>query len=186
MMQFGAFLVFLALPQHAVAGEHPIDGVISLLQKLEIQSKEEGAAEAASFQKFTYWCKTSTKTLNKAIKTETSDISSLKDKIEGLTADISSLTEDIATLEADIAKMETQADKAKTVRDDEKDLYDEEQKNFEDTITAIDEAITTLKDSKASLLQTNVQKTMKKAEALAMAMGKPAAKTYSFKSGGII
>merc|ERR1719169_308545 len=82
--------------------------------------------------------------------------------------------------------METAADKAKTVRDDEKDLYDEEQKNFEDTITAIDEAITTLKDSKASLLQTGAKKVVDKANALAEVMGKPAAKTYSFKSGGII
>merc|ERR1719161_116180 len=82
--------------------------------------------------------------------------------------------------------METASDKAKTVRDDEKSLYDEEQKNFEDTITAVDEAITTLKDSKASLLQTDAKKVVQKAEALAKAMGKPAAKTYSFKSGGII
>merc|ERR1719313_2069753 len=171
------FVLSLALPQHAIAGEHPIAGVISLLQKLEIQSKEEGAAEAASFQKFTYWCKTSTKTLTKAIATEKSDISSLKDKIDGLTADISSLTEDIATLEADIEDLETQADKSKTLRKDEKDLYDEEQKNFEDTITAVDEAITTLKDSKASLLQTDSQKkVVQKAQALAKVMGKPAAK----------
>jgi len=186
MRCLASLVLLLACPHPAAAGEHPIDGVISLLQKLEIQSKEEGAAEAASFQKFTYWCKTSTKTLNKAISTEKSDISSLKDKIEGLTADISSLTEDIATLEADIKKMETQADKSKTLREDEKDLYDEEQKNFEDTITAVDEAITAMKDSKASLLQTSVRKTVEKAEALAKAMGKPAAKTYSFKSGGII
>merc|ERR1719321_120044 len=84
--------------------------------------------------------------------------------------------------------METAADKAKTVRDDEKSLYDEEQKNFEDTVTAVDEAITTLKDSKASLVQTNTK--VEKAKALAalaaLATGKPAAKTYSFKSGGII
>merc|ERR1719207_115877 len=83
--------------------------------------------------------------------------------------------------------METAADKAKTVRDDEKSLYDDEQKNFEDTITAVDEAITTLKDSKASLLQTDAQKkVVQKAQALAKTMGKPADKTYSFKSGGII
>jgi len=176
--------LFLAAPQAALAGEHPIDGVISLLQKLEIQSKEEGAAEAASFQKFTYWCKTSEKTLTKAIKTEKKDIAALTDKIDGLTADISSLGEDIASLEADIKKMETAADKAKNVRDDEKSLYDEEQKNFEDTITAVDEAITTLKDSKASLLQTNAK--VEKVKALAETLGKPAAKTYSFKSGGII
>merc|ERR1719258_179869 len=178
------FVLALAQPRSVAAGEHPISGGISLLQKLEIQSKEEGAAEAASFQKFTYWCKTSEKTLTKAIKTEKKDIAALTDKIDGLTADISSLGEDIASLEADIKKMETAADKAKSVRDDEKALYDEEQKNFEDTITAVDEAITTLKDSKASLLQTNAK--VEKVQALAETLGKPAAKTYSFKSGGII
>jgi len=186
MQVVASLLLLAAFPHSVAAGEHPIDGVISLLQKLEIQSKEEGAAEAASFQKFTYWCKTSEKTLSKAIKTEKKDISSLTDKIEGLTSDIESLTSDIAALKADIEEMETASDKAKTVRDDEKDLYDEEQKNFEDTITAIDEAITTLKDSKASLLQTGAKKAVEKAQALAQAMGKPAAKTYSFKSGGII
>merc|ERR1719213_1421497 len=185
-MQYNLFLL-LAFTPVISAGEHPIAGVISLLQKLKIQSTEEGAAEAASFQKFTYWCKTSTKTLNKAIKTEKTDISSLTDKIEGLTADIATLGEDIASLKSDIESMETAADKAKTVRDDEKSLYDDEQKNFEDTITAVDEAITTLKDSKASLLQTDAQKkVVQKAQALAKTMGKPAAKTYSFKSGGII
>merc|ERR1719456_728611 len=117
-------LLAFVSPDLVAAGEHPIAGVISLLQKLAIQSKEEGAAEAASFQKFTYWCKTSTKTLTKAIATEKKDISSLTDKIDGLTADISTLGEDIATLKSDIEEMETAADKAKTKRDDEKTLYD--------------------------------------------------------------
>jgi len=184
-MKVGALLLALLVPQ-PVVGEHPIAGVISLLQKLMIQSKEEGAAEAASFQKFTYWCKTSEKTLSKAIKTEKKDIAALTDKIDGLTADIASLSSDIATLKADIEEMETAAGKAKTLRGDEKTLYDEEQKNFEDTITAIDEAITAMKGSKASLIQTDARKAVQKAEDLAVAMGKPAAKTYSFKSGGII
>jgi hypothetical protein len=186
MMKVVGILFALAMPQAVAAGEHPIAGVISLLQKLKIQSTEEGAAEAASFQKFTYWCKTSEKTLSKAIKEEKQTIASESDKIDGLTADISSLTEDIATLKEDIEKMETAADKAKSVRDDEKSLYDEEQKNFEDTVTAVDEAITAMKDSKASLLQTGARKAVQKAQAFAEAMGKPAAKTYSFKSGGII
>jgi len=185
-----ALIAFLALSGPLAAagdkGEHPIAGVISLLQKLKIQSTEEGAAEAASFQKFTYWCKTSEKTLTKAIKTEKKDIAALTDKIDGLASDIESLTSDIATLKSDIESMETASDKAKNVRADEKSLYDDEQKNFEDTITAIDEAITTLKGSKPSLLQTDAKKKVEKAEALAEAMGKPAAKTYSFKSGGII
>merc|ERR1719272_2428527 len=106
------------MPQ-PVAADHPIAGVISLLQKLEIQSKEEGAAEAASFQKFTYWCKTSEKTLSKAIKTEKKDIASLTDKIDGLTADIATGASDIASLKADIEKMETAADTAKSLRANE-------------------------------------------------------------------
>jgi len=180
-----------AAPQHALAGEHPIAGVISLLQKLEVQSKEEGAAEAASFQKFTYWCKTSEKTLTKAIATSKKDIASLTDKIDGLTADISSLGEDIKALSADIKEMETASTKAKNVRDDEKTLYDGEQSNFEATITAVGEAIDILKDSKsAALIQTDADTVQKhkvqKAMILAEAMGKPAAKTYTFKSGAII
>merc|ERR1719386_541671 len=176
---------FLALAR-AAAAEHPIGGVISLLQKLEIQSKEEGAAEAASFHKFTYWCKSSEKTLTKAIAKEKKEIASLADKIDGLTADIATLGEDITDLDTQVKTLTTAGEKAKAVRDDEKDLYDEEQKNFEDTISAIDEAITAMKDSKASLLQTDSEKVVEKAMTLAEAMGKPAAKTYSFKSGGII
>merc|ERR1719399_1178747 len=187
MMKFVASLFLIAaFPRSVAAGEHPIDGVISLLQKLEIQSKEEGAAEAASFQKFTYWCKTSEKTLTKAIKQEKKDIASLTDKIDGLTSDIATLGEDIGELATQVKTLTTAGEKAKAVRDDEKDLYDDEQKNFEDTISAIDEAITAMKDSKASLLQTDAKKAVEKAQTLAEAMGKPAAKTYSFKSGGII
>merc|ERR1719238_839667 len=93
---------------------------------------------------------------------------------------------DIATLKSDIEALTTAADKAKTVRDDENDLYKEEQKNFEDTVSAIDEAITAMKDSKAALVQTSAKKAVEKAATLAAAMGKPAAKTYTFKSGGII
>merc|ERR1719199_1321282 len=161
-----AIILVLALstPAWANAGEHPIAGVISLLQKLMIQAKEEGAAEGASFQKFTYWCKTSEKTLTKAITTEKKDIEELTDKIDGLTSDIATLGEDIADLSTNIKELTTSAEKAKTVRDDEKDLYDEEQKNFEDTITAIDEAITAMKDSKAaSLVQVSEKKAVQKA-----------------------
>merc|ERR1719265_816554 len=126
-----------------------------------------------------------------AIAKEKKTIASLIDKIDGLTADIATLGEDIKSLEGDIAEMETAAEKAKTKRDDEKGLYDGEQKNFEETITAVDEAITILKDSKsaASFLQTNGKSTnlkVAKVQVLAESMGKPAAKTYTFKSGVII
>merc|ERR1719321_612156 len=99
--------------------------------------------------------------------------------------------EDIKALSADIKEMETASDKAKNVRDDEKTLYHGEQSNFEATITAVGEAIDILKDSKsAALIQTDADTVQKhkvqKAMILAEAMGKPAAKTYTFKSGAII
>jgi len=159
-----ALLLALALPQHVQAGENPIVGVISLLQGLKIQSQTEGQEELASFQKFTYWCKTSKKTLDKAIKTEKKDISSLTDKIDGNTADVATLGEDITTLTADIKKMETASTTAEGIRGDEKTLYDEEQKNFEDTISAVGDAIDTLKGAKASLLQTGAKKVVEKAK----------------------
>merc|ERR1719316_1097494 len=149
-MRSALILALALLGLERVAGsEHPIAGVISLLQKLAIQAKEEGAAEGASFQKFTYWCKTSEKTLTKAITTEKKDIEELTDKIDGLTSDIATLGEDITALDTQIKTLTTAADKAKTVRDDENGLYKDEQKNFEDTISAIDEAACQAQQPKA-------------------------------------
>jgi len=170
----------LAMP---AAADHPIEGVISLLQRLEVQAKEEGAAEAASFQKFTYWCKSSTKELSNAISKEKKTIASLSDKIDGLEADILTLGEDITKLGDEIKEMTTAAEKAKEVRDNENSLYKDEQKNFDDTIGAVDEAISAMQGSKASLIQ---EQAVTKATTLLAAAGKPAAKTYTFKSGGII
>lgn len=84
-----------------------------MLQDLEIQSKEEGAAEKALFQKFSYWCKTTTTMLSKDIAKEKATIAELKDKIAGLKADIATLAEEIETLGNDISDMNSAAAKAK-------------------------------------------------------------------------
>jgi len=169
-----ALLAFLA----ASATAHPISGVISMLQDLEVQSKEEGAAEAALFQKFTYWCKTSTKELNGLIAKEKANIEELSDKIVGLKTDIEVLTDEISQLGDEIANMNSAAAKAKKRRDDEIALYNSEQDNFGGTIDAVDIAIDTMKDSEAL-----VQLTSKKRKAAPAA---PEAKAYQFKSGNII
>jgi len=148
---------------------------VSLLQDLQIQAKEEGAAEAGLFQKFTYWCKTTSKELNKNIAEEKTKISELSDKIEGLTTDIGVLTEEISTLGTEIADMESASAKAKKLRDDEHDLYNKEQGNFEGTIDAVDVAVDTMEESEAaSFLQVSA------------APAKPEAQAYQFKSGNII
>merc|ERR1719217_724089 len=96
----------LFLWQRLAVAEHPVEGVISLLQKLTVQAKEEGAQELQTFQKFTHWCKTSTKTLKKAIGKETDAISEYKDEIAGLKKSITTLTEDIEALANEIEEQE--------------------------------------------------------------------------------
>jgi len=170
-------LLVLLAALGVAANAHPISGVISMLQDLEVQSKEEGAAEAALFQKFTYWCKTSSTELNGLISKEKANIAELTDKIEGLKTDQSVLTEEIAQLTSEIEKMNSAAAKARKVRDDEIALYKSGQDNFDGTVSAVDTAIDTMEESEDTAL---VQKGKKAAPA------KPDAQTYQFKSGSII
>jgi len=170
-------LLVLLAALGVAANAHPISGVISMLQDLEVQSKEEGAAEAALFQKFTYWCKTSSTELNGLISKEKANIAELTDKIEGLKTDQSVLTEEIAQLTSEIEKMNSAAAKAGKVRDDEIALYKSGQDNFDGTVSAVDTAIDTMEESEDTAL---VQKGKKAAPA------KPDAQTYQFKSGSII
>merc|ERR1719326_2569590 len=144
MTQFAAVLLVasLALAELPSAqADHPIAGVISLLEKLEVETKEEGAAEAATYHKFTYWCKRSTRRLDRAMKKEKKAIEELTDKIAGLSADIATLGEDIAALEAQLEVLDQQAQRAKSMRRDEHGQYVDEVANLDGTITATDDAV---------------------------------------------
>merc|ERR1719502_1738292 len=106
------FTVFVALPVLAAAQDHPIAGVITLLEKLQVQAHQEAEAEAAAYQKFTYWCKRSSRQLTRAIKKEDKKIQELDDKIEGLTAQVDQLNEDISVLDKQLAELAKQKEKA--------------------------------------------------------------------------
>jgi len=195
----------LCITMMIAVAAHPIGDVISLLQGLEVQSKEEGAKEAALFQKFSYWCKTSQKELKGAIAKENDNIAELTSKIEGLKADITSLGTEISNLDTELTDMNNAAAKAKKIRDDQEALYSDEQGNFDGTITAVDEATDLMKDN-AGLLQTpggrgRVQKAVSRAQLSHRQMSqvqsllqtdseaapsKPDAQAYESKTGGII
>eukprot|EP00746_Dinoflagellata_sp_MGD_P125221 gnl/MRDRNA2_/MRDRNA2_59940_c0_seq1.p1 gnl/MRDRNA2_/MRDRNA2_59940_c0~~gnl/MRDRNA2_/MRDRNA2_59940_c0_seq1.p1 ORF type:complete len:800 (+),score=259.35 gnl/MRDRNA2_/MRDRNA2_59940_c0_seq1:100-2499(+) len=134
----GAFIVPRGM---ALKSGHPIGGVIDLLKKLTVQAKEEGQTEAATFQKFSYWCKTSTKKLNKAITKEKANIKRFTDQISGLKKEVETLTSDIDILTAQISEQETAGTKATAQRKNESDLYTVTYKNIDDTITAVDDAV---------------------------------------------
>merc|ERR1719454_2631573 len=110
-----AIAAFNAFP--AVA-DHPIAGVIALLEKLEVETKQEAAVEAESFQKFQYWCKRSTRMLTRAMKKEKKAIDELTTKINGLAADIMTLGEDIAALEKQLEVLDQQKQKAIAMRNE--------------------------------------------------------------------
>jgi len=145
MMSYMLFIFLvcssLAAATDAVSKDHPIGGVISLLQKLMIEAKEEGETESANYQKFTYWCKRSTRKLKMAIKKENKHIVQFTDQIEGLKKEIETLTFDIETLTTQIEEQETQGTVAAERRQNETDLYTKTYKNLDDTIVAVDDAI---------------------------------------------
>merc|ERR1719313_3306144 len=188
--------VGLLAPLSHAAADHPIAGVIALLEKLEVETKHEGEAEAATFQKFQYWCKRSTRRLTRAMKKEKILIAELATKIDGLTADIETLGEDIAALEAQLEVLDQQKQRAQAMRGDEHTLYLDDVENLEDTISATDRAIEVLEEedraAKGVFLQKHAQHTKGNPEDLLKldpSKGnpfKPKAKAFSAHAGGVI
>merc|ERR1719321_633864 len=140
-----ASLGLFSLP--VVRADHPIAGVITLLEELEVETKKEGEAEAATFQKFQYWCKRSTRRLTRAIKKEKKLIEELKDKIEGLTNDITTTDEDIKALEAQLEVLDAQKERAIRMRAEEHELYVEDVESLDGSIVATDEAVHIMEES---------------------------------------
>merc|ERR1719379_2564767 len=200
------FAVLGALALAPVASDHPIAGVISLLEKLEVETKQEAEAEAATYQKFTYWCKRSTRMLTRAMKKEKKSISELDDKIAGLSADIATLGEDIAALEKQLEVLDQQKQKANAMRNEEHALYTDDIANLDGSIEATDVAIEVMEEEENAasnaLLQTGARHVVRKAVAAKAAKGspedllklnpgannpfKPKAKTFGSHEGGVI
>merc|ERR1719335_1217270 len=192
----------------AVQKEHPIEGVLTLLNELQDQAREEGKAEQENYDKYATWCKESKDTLNTAIANEKAEISSLESKIASLKDEIDTLGKDIAYLEAQIEEQNSAQAKAQEIRDSEKDLYDDEQTNIDDTISAVKDATKAMEDSE--FLQVDQKKKIREAALLTEFKMTPAQhkevmqfikspsflqesgpedppeNDYDFKSGGII
>merc|ERR1719217_901332 len=119
--------------------EHPIEKVIGMLEDLKVKAREEGEAEAVSYQKFEYWCKNSMKELNTAIEKEKALIENLEDEIEGKTKLIEKLTVEIEALAKQLADSEAAGAKAKKIREEENEKYTEADADYDSTIEAIKE-----------------------------------------------
>jgi hypothetical protein len=152
----------LGFANNQLLKDHPIGGVIQLLKDLSVQAKQEGETEAATYQKYTYWCKKSDRKLRREIKKEKKGVAGYADTIEGLKGDIETLGEDIAALGKQIEEQETSGAKAKEKREGETAFYKKEYTNLDETIVAVDDAIEVMEVATLVQLHSGLKHSKKK------------------------
>merc|ERR1719421_1402701 len=88
-----------------------VDKVVSMLEDLQLQVLAEGEAEAATYNKFACFCKTTQKEKSEAIKTGKSDKSSLSADIKKFSKQRDQLDDKISKLKDEIKKSEGRQEK---------------------------------------------------------------------------
>merc|ERR1719183_3104820 len=83
-----------------------VDKVVSMLEDLQLQVLAEGEAEAATYNKFACFCKTTQKAKSESIKTGQTDKSSLSADIKKYSEERDALDTKIADLQEAIEKAE--------------------------------------------------------------------------------
>merc|ERR1712224_135683 len=121
---------------------------VSMLETLQKQVISEGEAEAASYNKFSCFCKDTTREKQEAIKKG-------EDQKEELTADITSysakrdeLDETIQTLIEDIEKAEKEMEEAEKERAETLKVYTVNKADLDAALYGLNNAIDALKQSK--------------------------------------
>jgi len=175
----------------------PVEKVITLLGNLQNQISEEGAKEAAEYDKFACFCKNQAGFKTAAIERSNEKIEELKAKIEKLDADMAELTGEITTLGTEIDDLAKEITTETEARAAENEKYTAEAKEMEESIDAIKRAIEALKASKGAMkgakldfaqLQHVVEGKLspKQKTMLAALMGKQDPAAYSYSSNEII
>jgi len=150
-----------------------VDKVVSMLEDLQLQVLAEGEAEAATYNKFACFCKTTQKAKSEAIKTGKDDKASLSADIKKLSKERDDLDTKIGELQEDIKKAETAMKKATDKSDAALAVYKTNEADLKAALYALTEAIKVLKSSKTpSLVQLqSIGKTVQQAALLADALG---------------
>jgi hypothetical protein len=184
-----------------------VNKVVSMLEDLQLQVLAEGEAEAATYNKFACFCKTTQKDKSSSIKTGKDDKTSLTADIKKLSKQRDDLDVKIGKLADAIKKAEKKMKEATEKSDQEKAVYNTNDADLKAALASLTEAIKVLKSSKTpSLLEIqSVGKTVQRAALMADALGLGGANVqkaatfflqqgevpvemedYKFHSGGII
>jgi len=184
-----------------------VNKVVSMLEDLQAQVLAEGEAEAATYNKFACFCKTTQKAKSEAIQTGKDDKTSLTADIKKFSEQRKNTDTKIAQLEDDIEKAEKNMKEATDKSNAENAVYKTSEVDLNAALASVTEAIKMLKGSKSpSLMQLqSIGETVKRAALMADVLGlggagvqKAAAfflqqgevpvemEDYKFHSGGII
>merc|ERR1719327_782732 len=158
MMLIASLVVAYASLVQQQFKEHPATKVITLLQGLQVQIKEEGQEETHLYGKFTYWCSETIKDKEKSIKEYEETISVATSTIQALTEDIAALESELKALEEELEKDTASQATMQEERDSANGLYMDNKGDLEATIDAVGQAITALEASKPAFLQQGWQK----------------------------
>lgn len=150
-----------------------VSKVISMLEDLKKQVLAEGEEEAATYNQFACFCKTTQADKTEAIKTGKDDKTSLVAEINKLTGERLALDKLLAGLNADIKAAEEEMKTATTESDAAHKTYSGNEADMKAAISALISAIKALKSSKTpSLMQLkSVGDTVKQAVFLADVLG---------------
>jgi len=149
MVQAVLFLLALGAVQSADVKITPVQSVITLLEKLEKQTMEEGKAEAAGYDKFACFCKEQADEKLYSITKAEEKISMLDALIKSLTADITGLSKDISSLNTDIDNLKKTCDDEQKARDKVFNAYAVTRDDLAGAIAGCNEAISFLKGGMA-------------------------------------
>jgi len=129
----------------------PVEKVVQLLGKLSEQIAEEGAKEAAEYDKYACFCKEQADFKQNSIEKSDEKIEELEAAIEKLSTEIADLNADIAALGKKITKIEEDMAKEKKKRDKEHKKFVEADKEMAEAIEAVRAAIEAIKNSKTDM-----------------------------------
>jgi len=150
-----------------------VDKVVSMLEDLQLQVLAEGEAEAATYNKFACFCKTTQKDKSESIKSGKSEKSSLSADIEKFSKQRDDLDKKIADLTTNIKDSEKKQSDATKESDAARAVYETNEADLKAALSALNEAIKVLKSSNSpSLVQLqSISKTVKQAALMADALG---------------
>jgi len=141
-----------------------VQSVITLLEKLEKQTMEEGKQEAAAYDKFACFCKEQADEKLYSITKAEEKISLLTAEIKTLTGEITGLGKDISSLNGDVDDLKKTCEDEQKARDTEFNAYAVTRDDLAGAIAGCGAAIEMLKGGQApGLIQEKLSESILKA-----------------------